>query len=82
MTPQDNVNITYTKRPLLHQQTPPITVFNSNKNKKCEKEKKRKIKCVIVGDKAVGKTSLAVSYSNDTFPSEYVPTAYDNYNGK
>lgn len=84
MTPQDNVNIAYTKRPLLHQQTPPVTVFNSkkNKNKKCEKEKKRKIKCVIVGDKAVGKTSLAVSYSNDSFPSEYVPTAYDNYNGK
>lgn len=84
MTPQDNVNITYTKRPLLHQQTPPVTVFNSkkSKNKKCEKEKKRKIKCVIVGDKAVGKTSLAVSYSNDSFPSEYVPTAYDNYNGK
>lgn len=85
MTPQDNVNMAYTKQPLLHQQPPPVTVFTSNKkskNKKCEKEKKRKIKCVIVGDKAVGKTSLAVSYSNDSFPSEYVPTAYDNYNGK
>lgn len=84
MTPQDNVNIAYTKQPLLHQQTPPVTVFTGKKakNKKCEKEKKRKIKCVIVGDKAVGKTSLAVSYSNDSFPSEYVPTAYDNYNGK
>lgn len=86
MTPQDNVNMAYTKQPLLHQQPPPVTVFTSTKktkNKKCEKEKKkRKIKCVIVGDKAVGKTSLAVSYSNDSFPSEYVPTAYDNYNGK
>lgn len=50
------------------------------KQKSKNKDKLRKIKCVIVGDKAVGKTSLAVSYSNDSFPSVYEPTAYDNYN--
>lgn len=81
MPPQDNVNLSYTKQPLLRQQTV-VTVFNKKSKSKHEKDKKRKIKCVIVGDKAVGKTSLAVSYSNDTFPNEYIPTAYDNYNGK
>ncbi|XP_018327329.1 cell division control protein 42 homolog [Agrilus planipennis] len=69
----------YTKQPLLKEQPLPVKIFK-RKRVKVEKDKKCKIKCVLVGDKAVGKTSLAVSYSNDTFPSEYVPTAYDNYN--
>lgn len=80
MTPQVNVNLHYTKQPLLKQETPVQLVKKSKQ--KVDREKKKKIKCVIVGDKEVGKTSLAVSYSNDSFPSEYIPTAYDNYNGK
>ena len=39
----------------------------------------RDIKCVIVGDGAVGKTSLLIRYNHDRFPSDYCPTVFDNY---
>ncbi|MEQ2179253.1 hypothetical protein GOODEAATRI_022773 [Goodea atripinnis] len=39
----------------------------------------RLLKCVLLGDGAVGKTSLVVSYTTNGYPTKYVPTAFDNF---
>lgn len=61
-----------------------MTVCQQQKNLdyKTVNEKKSNVKCVLVGNAMVGKTSLSRQLACLGFAQDYNPTTFDNYAGE
>ncbi|KAI4882424.1 hypothetical protein NFI96_021737 [Prochilodus magdalenae] len=61
-----------------HLMAPPVPPHHPNPPLPSDSDD-RALKCVLLGDGAVGKTSLVVSYTTNGYPTKYVPTAFDHF---
>ncbi|XP_076138898.1 ras homolog family member Ub [Alosa pseudoharengus] len=57
---------------------PPVPPHKPKSSRPAEPQE-RVLKCVLLGDGAVGKTSMIVSYTTNGYPTKYVPTAFDDF---
>ena len=46
-----------------------------------DQDQEHNMKLVFVGDTAVGKTSVIMTWTQEKFPTLYEPTVFDTYNG-
>lgn len=58
---------------------PPVPPHKPRQGSRGADPQERFLKCVLLGDGAVGKTSLVVSYTTNGYPTKYVPTAFDDF---
>lgn len=42
---------------------------------------KNNVNCIVVGDGMVGKSTLALSFTQQKLPDDYVATVFENYAG-
>lgn len=47
-----------------------------------EARNEKRIKCVVVGDDSIGKTSMLLGYATNRYPTQHVPSVFDNHAGK
>ena len=60
----------------------PAKTTATNQGKKLEKGETAKLKLVLVGDTAVGKSCLITNYLKNQFTEDYEPTVLDVFIGK
>ncbi|GCC18074.1 hypothetical protein chiPu_0020720 [Chiloscyllium punctatum] len=58
---------------------PPVPPHKPKHSSRTARSQERFLKCVLLGDGAVGKTSLVVSYTTNGYPTKYIPTAFDDF---